>query len=408
MEKKVLIIGGGAAGMMSAISAARNNHEVILFEKNEELGKKILITGNGRCNLTNKNLTWENYHGSFPKFASSVISQFDNEKTIQFFEELGLVLVEEDQGRLFPRSQQAQSVVDVLKQELEQLGIQILTRKKIRRVEKIEQQFCITTYQKKKHFGDALIIATGGRTYPKTGSTGDGYRFAESLGHKIIKPFPVSTPFRIKSVVCNKLQGIKIIARLKVYQGEKIISDNTDELLFTHIGLSAPVVLKSSREVSKVLCLNPEAELKCSINFFPEYSQEDLYKLLKKRLVNNPDRNIGNQFLGMLPKKVAPAILRYSRINPEIKSKQLANRTLDRIIKIIMNYELPIDDVLGWDMAQFTAGGVDVREIDSKTMESKLVPNLHFCGEVVDIDGDSGGYNLQWAWSSGFVAGSSI
>jgi len=407
MSKKVIIIGGGASGMMAAIAAARNGHDVTIFEKNEKLGKKILLTGNGRCNLTNVNVSWQNYYGTHPKFAASVLAKFSNKNTIKFFEELGLVLIEEDNGRLFPRSNQAQSVVDVLEAEFEKLNVEILYNQKVKRLAISDKRFTVTTYQNKQHKCDKLIIATGGKTYPKTGSTGDGYRFAESLGHKIIPPFPVSTPLRIKSIVCNKLQGIKVNVHLKVIYNNKVIADNTGELLFTHLGISAPVVLESSREVSKILSKNTDAKITCSINFFPEYLPDQLRSLLLKRIKNHPERKISSQFIGILPKKVVPTILKYSEINPEIKSRDVSKKLLHKIITLITNYELQITSVLGWDIAQFTAGGIDTREINSKTMESKLVPGLYFCGEVVDIDGQSGGYNLQWAWSSGWGAGGS-
>lgn len=406
MNQKVIIIGGGASGMMAAIAAARKGHNVTIFEKNEKLGKKILITGNGRCNLTNVNVSWQNYYGTHPKFAASVLAKFSNKDTMKFFEELGLVLIEEDNGRIFPRSNQAQSVIDVLKDELLKLNVDVSYNQKIKRVAKSGKRLAITTYQKKQHECDTLIIATGGKTYPKTGSTGDGYRFAQQLGHKIITPFPVSTPFRIKSIVCNKLQGIKVIARLKVLHNKKVVADNTGELLFTHLGISAPVVLESSREVSKILNEDPDAQITCSINLFPEYSHDQLRNFLIKRIRNHPERKISSQFIGMLPKKVAPTILRYSDINPEIKSKDVSKKLLHQVVLQLTDYRLQITDVLGWDTAQFTAGGVDTKEISSQTMESKLVPDLYFCGEVVDIDGQSGGYNLQWAWSSGWVAGS--
>jgi len=405
MKTKTAIIGGGASGTMAAISAARSENIVTIFEKNEKLGKKILITGNGRCNITNRTVSHQNYHGTHPKFASSVLAQFSNTDTIKFFEDLGLILKEEDEGRLFPRSNQAQSVVDVLTEELERLGVEVKLNQKIKKVIKQKNKFHITSYQNKKYIFDKLIIATGGKSYPKTGSTGDGFRFAESLGHRIIKPFPASTPLRIKSIVCNKLQGIKIDATLKIFHNDKQISEKTGELLFTHLGLSAPVVLESSREVSRILTSNPKAKLECSINLLPEYSFSEIRNILLKRINDHPERNIGNQFIGILPKKVTPTILKHYDIDPLTQSMNISKKTLHRIIEILTDHREKIIGVLGWDSAQFTAGGVDISEIDSKNMQSQLVKGLHFCGEVVDIDGDSGGYNLQWAWSSGFVAG---
>lgn len=405
---KIAVIGGGASGMMAAIAAARKGREVVIFEKNEKLGKKILITGNGRCNITNRNVSWQNYHGEHPKFAASVFSKFSNEDAIKFFEDLGLVLVEEDRGRLFPRSNQAQSVIDVLEHEIDRLDVQVIFNQKIKSILKENKQFLITTYQKKQHTFDKLIIATGGKSYPKTGSTGDGFRFAESFGHRVVDPFPSSVPFRIKSQVCNKLQGIKVDAELRILFKGKKIAESTDELLFTHLGLSAPAVLETSREVSYLLVKHKKTKVICSINFFPEYSQEELRNMLHDRFEKNPDKKIGNQFIGLLPKKLAPTVFKYKNLDPELISQNSSKKTINRIVNLLTDYQETITGTLGWNQAQFTAGGVDTKEIDSKTMQSKLIDGLYFCGEVVDIDGDSGGYNLQWAWSSGHLAGNSI
>lgn len=408
MNNEVAIIGGGAAGMMAAISAGRNDKEVTLFEKNDKLGKKILLTGNGRCNITNRYVSWENYHGQSPKFTASVFSRFSYNDTLQFFTDLGLVLVEEDNGRMFPRSQQAQSVVEVLEQELENTNCEVLTDRKIRKINDKDGKFEIETDRGKIYTFDKVIIATGGRSYPNTGSTGDGYQFARDIGHTVTRIFPASTPLRISHFVCNKLQGVKVDVVLSILENEKVIFETEDELLFTHLGLSAPAVLQASRTVAeRIYNKDINVKLTCEINFFPEYSQEEVFNLLKERITNHPDRKICNQFIGILPKRLAPTIFKDAEINSDKKSSQVSNNLLHNIVKLLTQYHLPIHDVLGWKSAQFTAGGVDVKEIDSTTMESKLVPGLFFCGEVVDIDGESGGYNLQWAWSSGYLAGQS-
>ncbi len=424
MKNNIGIIGGGPAGMIAAIFAARNGNFVTIFEKNISLGKKLLLTGNGRCNITNINLSIKNYHGENPKFAMSVISQFNQYETINFFESLGLVLKEEEFGRMFPRSDQAQSVLDILNLELKNLKVNILLNQKIKEIHTDKSKSIskedsyvkrnsnynkvhVITYQKKVYKFDKIIIATGGKSYPQTGSTGDGYRLAKNLGHKIVKPFPSSVPLRIKSIVCNKLQGVKIYAKLSIYIDNNKVSEVTDELLFTHLGLSAPAALRSSRYVSKYIYCYNSKNVSCIINFFPEYSNVQLIDLLNKRIKSHPERILANQFLGMLPKKVAPTILKYSNIDPNEKSHSVSKKTIHEVIRLFTNFYLKIDNVLGWENAQFTAGGIDTREIDSKTMQSKIAKNVYFCGEVVDIDGDSGGYNLQWAWSSGCVAGKS-
>lgn len=404
-NNNLAIIGSGASGMLAAISAGILKKNVTIFEKNEKPGKKILITGNGRCNIANKYVSYMNYMGSNPKFVIPTLNRFTNNDTITFFNKLGLILTEEDNGKLFPRSNQAQSVIDVLLFELDRLGVKIKYNQKIKSINKYKTKFEITTYQNKKYQFDNVIIATGGKTYPKTGSTGDGYRFAESFGHKIITLFPVSTPFRIKSVVCNKLQGVKVNAEIKIFSDNKKITRNFGELLFTHLGVSAPAVLEASRPVSKLFISNDNPSLSLSINFFPEYNPEQLRNILIKRIRENYHKSLSNQFIGLLPKKIAPAIFSKVGINSNLKGNEISNKLIDKIVNVFTDYRESIEGVLGWDTAQFTAGGIDTSQVNPETLESKIVKGLYFCGEVLDIDGQSGGYNLQWAWSSGWVAG---
>ncbi|MEI7579479.1 MAG: NAD(P)/FAD-dependent oxidoreductase [bacterium] len=402
------IIGAGAAGLMAGIAAARAGYRVTIYERNEKAGRKILVTGNGRCNITNQNVSWKNYHGKHAKFAASVLAEFSNYETIAFFEKLGLALVEEDRGRMFPATQKAQSVIDVLLKELEHLGVEIFYNKKIQKIKKNVSGFQLEAIPKKEYLVDRLIIATGGKSYAILGSTGDGYRFAENFGHHLVDLFPASTPFRISSKICNSLMGIKVDVALKIFNNKnKVIAKNSGEMMFTHLGISAPVVLEMSRDVSRFLYLEENAALTCSINFFPDLSQDELIALMYQRTANNPERNLGSIFHELLPKKLVATILEAFDFDPLLKNTQVSKKMLNRIAIIFTDYRERIEKILGWDSAQFTAGGVDTTEIDSETMQSRLVPGLFFAGEVVDIDGDSGGFNLQWAWSSGWVAGRS-
>ncbi len=401
---KTIVIGGGASGMMAAIQAAGKGSSVTLLEKNKRCGRKILLTGNGRCNITNKNVNWQNYHGENPKFAASVLARFDQNQTMRFFEDLGIILVEEDEGRMFPRSQQAQSVVDVLMQTMDEAKVKVKYNQKVETVKKKEDKFQIKT-NKETFDADSVVIATGGKTYPNTGSTGDGYDLAKQLGHNIIKPIPASVPLKVKSIICHKLQGVKVNAQVSLYNNEEKVDEAEDEIIFTHFGISGPAILKISRKASYLIHSNNE-NVTIKINFFPEYSQEEIERIVLNLQKKHREKAIENIFIGLLPQKIASQIIKYKlNLDPATKAKSINENQIRKIIQGLRNYTEKIDETLSWDIAQFTAGGVDVTEIDSRNMQSKIVTNVFFCGEVVDIDGDCGGYNLQWAWSSGFVAG---
>ncbi len=426
--QKVAIIGAGGAGLMAAISSAQAGGDVTIFEKNDKVGSKILISGRGRCNVTNSNVSWKNYYGTNPKFVASVFARFSNKDVIEFFEERGLKLKEEDRGRLFPVSDRSQSVIDVLLDEIKKqkvrmkLGTNVrdvkfqISNSKFQKNSKVENQklktidckspnFLIEISQGNEEYFDKVIITTGGLTYPNTGSTGDGYRFAESFGHTIIKQFPVSVPFRIKSEICNKLQGVKVDAKLFVKHNNTIIHKDKGHILFTHLGISGPMVLRASRKVSEIFSKNPKAKITCFASFFPEYNDEEIRTEIFNRISKYPDRALGNLFHELVPKKFSPTVFENLKINYERKVSQISKKEILKVIELFRNFEIGDVHLLDWNTAHFTAGGVDTKEINSQTMESKIVPGLFFAGEVVDIDGASGGYNLTWSWCSGWVAG---
>jgi len=416
MKKKVIVIGAGASGLIAAVVAARNNHHVMILEKRQRSGKKILLTGNGRCNLTNENVSANNYFSGpvsipkqHPKFVESTFSRFSQTDTIRFFEELGLMTFSEPDGRIFPRSNQAQSVVDVLLFELERLNVPIVYNKEVTSIQKKNKLFEVTCSTQKQYTADVVVLAVGGKSYPVTGSTGDGYTITQSLGHTIIPPTESSVPIRVKSQLCQKLQGVKPEVAISISDSTgKILISHSGTLMFAHFGLSGPVIMESSRGVGKFFKQHPDNRLYISINFFPEYSKEKLDQLIINRFEQQPHKSLSTVFVGMLISKIAPAIFDVNGIDKTMPVSSVTKELRNIIVHLLTAYKEEILGTMGWDLAQFTAGGVDIKEINSQTMESKIVPGLFLCGEVVDIDGECGGYNLQWAWSSGYVAGSSI
>lgn len=402
MRKSVIVIGAGASGMISAIAAAKNKNRVIVLEKRQRAGKKILLTGNGRCNLTNEQISDEQYFSGnevksnrHPKFVQSVFSRFSQQDTLRFFHELGLMTYAEPDGRIFPRSNQAQSVVDVLLFELERMDVPIIYDREVASVKKVRTHFVIECTTGKRYESDAVILAVGGQSYPITGSSGDGYRIAKSLGHTIIAPTESSVPIRVKSPLCQKLQGVKPDVEIKLFAENELIATHIGTIMFAHFGLSGPVIMETSRIVGKYMKANPDGKLTIKINFFPEYTKEQLDKLLRERFEKQPHKRLSTVFVGMLISKIAPAIFEINGIEKTLPVSAVTKELRAKIVTLLTEYQEEVIGTMGWDLAQFTAGGVDTKEINSQTMESKITLGLYFCGEVVDIDGECGGYNLQ-------------
>jgi len=406
--KDVVIIGGGPSGIIAAIVAARNGADVTILEKGSQLGRKILVTGNGRCNMSNENISWQNYHGKYPKFSASVFGRFSNYDTLEFFRELGLETKVEDRGRIFPVSDQATSVLDVLLYELESLEINVLYKSKVTSINKSDYGFSIKLFNGKVIKADKVIISTGGKTFPKLGNTGDGYKLAETLGHKIETIFPVSVGLEVEhgyKTLCNKLQGVKVEAEARAVIGDMVLAEDVGTVLFTHFGLSAWAIMRLSFAVSRALNVDGNEMVDILIDFFPQYSVDDLDSLLEQRFKENPKKTLGFSFVGLMQKKLAPVLLEFVEFDTTRKVGEISKVDRRKIVETLKSFRLEVEGTRSWDEAQFTYGGVAVEEIDSKTMESKVILGLYFAGEVVDIVGDSGGYNLQWAWSSGYVAG---
>ncbi len=400
--RKVLVIGGGAAGMMATISAKNHGAEVLLLERNDRVGKKILATGNGRCNYTNVNLSIDNYHGENSKFPYSCLSQFNVYETIDFFERLGIAPFVEENGKVFPMSLQSSSVLDVLRFELEYLGIEIVTEAFVIDIVK-DKKFTVILEDGRKFIGDSVILATGGKAAPSTGSDGNGYRLAKSFGHTIEDTFPGLVQLKLEGNFFKQVEGVKIIGLAELYEGERLIRRDEGDILFTNYGISGPPILQISRTANELLMEGNKPELKISI--IKDRSKEELEDYLQYRFSFMSKKTIEKALIGLINKRLIIPILKEIGVDRNKYIAHISKEEVKRISKILTDLRFNIIGSKSWDNAQVTAGGVSTDEINNSTMESKLVKGLYFAGEIVDVDGDCGGFNLQWAWSSGYVAG---
>ena len=399
---KVLVVGGGASGMIAGIFARNYGADVTILERNNRIGKKILATGNGRCNYTNVNLSIENYHGNNPKFAYSCLSKFGVDKTLDFFEQLGITPAIEDNGKVFPLSYQSSSVLDVLRFELEELGIQVITDGFVVDIKK-DKKFELTLEDGRKVYGDRVILATGGNAAPNTGSDGNGYTLAENMGHSIAEIFPGLVQLKLEGNIFKQVDGVKFVGTVGLYNGNQLIKEDSGDILFTNYGISGPPILQLSRTALKCLKDNKDVELKVAI--IHSKTEEELYNYLIYRFGFMAKKTIEIGLIGLINKRLILPILKELGIDKNKQIASLSNDEVSRLSKILTDWRFKISGSKSFKDAQVTAGGVDTDEIDNSTMESKLVDGLYFAGEIVDIDGDCGGFNLQWAWSSGYVAG---
>jgi len=403
MSKNVLVIGGGASGMMAAISALENGAKVTISERNNRLGKKVLVTGNGRCNITNTRISPENYYGKNPLFTNTIFSQFDNKKTIEFFENLGVVTKVEERGRVFPMSDQASSVVDILTHHLKDLGCQILYETNIGKIDKIENGFRVFLDDKESVF-DKIILACGGKSVPTLGSDGSGYGLAESLGHTITDVWPALVQIRLKGNFFEDISGVKIDGSAKIIVDGKEVRSEEGEILFTHYGASGPAVLKLSRDIKEYILKGKKVSI--AISVVKDFNSLTLDNFLQKRFETLSKKALKTSFLGFTQKRLIPYLLKEAGVeNIDKKCAEVSKQERKNIADVLLGWEFEVLDTNGFKNSQVTAGGIDTSEVDPKTLESKKVKGLYFCGEVLDIDADSGGFNLQFAWSSGYVAG---
>ena len=407
---KVLIIGGGAAGMMAAVFAAKNGNKVEIFEKNEKLGKKLFITGKGRCNITNA-AELENFFPavtSNPKFLYSAFYSFTNEQVISFFEELGVRTKVERGGRVFPVSDHSSDVIQALKKEMERLEVKINLNAEVKelRIEKRPSGETVTGIllaSGKKISGDAVIVATGGISYPSTGSTGDGYRFARKCGHKVSELSPSLAPMEVKEWYAGELMGLSLRnIGIRITDGKKKLYEEFGEMLFTHYGVTGPVILSASSIVGKRL---KNSELTLHIDLKPALTEEQLDKRILREFEANHNRQFKNSTDRLFPAKLRPVMVELSGIPEDKKVNEITKEERLRFVRLIKDFPMTLTGLRGYNEAIITKGGVSVRDIDPGTMESKRVHGLYFAGEVLDLDAVTGGYNLQIAWSTGYLAG---
>ena len=403
---KVLVIGGGAAGMMAAITAAANGGEVLLLEKNEKLGKKLFITGKGRCNITNAADTEDLFSAivSNPKFLYSSFYSFTNSQVIDFFEGLGVKTKIERGGRVFPASDHSSDVIRALEREMEQLGVEIYLQAEVKELilkEHVIKGVVLTSG--KKLYADTVIVATGGISYPSTGSTGDGYRFAKACGHQVTEILPSLVPMEVKEWYAKELMGLSLRnIEICVTDGKKKLYQEFGEMLFTHYGVTGPVILSASSIVGKKL---KEKELTLHIDLKPALSEEQLDKRVLREFETNHNRQFKNAVDSLFPSKLRPVIVELSGIPEEKKVHEITKEERLHFVRLIKDFSMTLTGLRGYKVAIITKGGVSVKEIDPSTMESKLVKGLFFAGEVLDLDAVTGGYNLQIAWSTGYLAG---
>lgn len=406
---KVLVIGGGAAGMFAAIFAARNGNEVCLLEKNEKLGKKIFITGKGRCNITNAG-DIDTLFGSVisnSKFLYSSFYGYTNEDVMEFFEEMGLKIKTERGERVFPESDHSSDVIGTLIKELQRLGVEICLRTEVKRIIKDDRGFRgVILADGKQKFGDACIVATGGYSYQTTGSTGDGYRFAKEMGHEVSEILPALVPLNVKENYVKELQGLSLRnVETVIYDGKKEVYRDFGEMLFTHYGVSGPLILSASSYITKKL---KKKEMRLVIDLKPALSETQLDARVLRDFEDNKNKQFKNAIGKLFPSKLIPVMLLLSGIDPEKKVNEISKEERLGFVHLIKHFELTITGTRDFNEAIVTQGGVKTKEINPSTMESKIVPGLYFAGEVLDLDALTGGFNLQIAWSTGYAAGSSI
>jgi len=413
MEKKkeqhnfdIAIIGAGAAGLMAAFWASQKGARVVIIDKNEEVGKKVSISGKGRCNITQENLTKENLveaYGKKGRFLMSSFHKFNVEKTKQFFEKSGIKLKTERGGRIFPVSDSAEEVIATLKKILTQNGVVFMQKTKPDHFEIKDGEIKKITTRKREISADQFIICTGGKSYPTTGSTGDGYEWAKEFGHTIEKPIPALTPIRTINKWGYDLQGVSLKnVELSVYQDNKKQTDRFGEMLFTHYGVSGPIVLDVSKEVGKLL---KKGQVKLSIDLKPALEFKELDKRIQKDFEKYHSRKFINSLDDLLPQKMIETIVQISKINPDKKCCEISKEERKSLTSIFKNLTLNVDSLIGFDNAIITSGGINLGEVDQKTMQSKKINNLYFAGEILDLDGPTGGYNLQVCWTTGYIAG---
>lgn len=402
MQEKIAVIGGGAAGFLAAITSAKNRANVTILERKDRVLKKVLATGNGRCNYTNIYADTSNYYGKNSEFTVNVLRKFTPNDAIVFFEKLGIIHNVEEKGKVYPLSGQASSVVDVLRLEAQKLGIKILTDFNVNKIIKNKTDFKIYSDNGSSFVSDKVILAAGGKAYPELGSNGSGFELAKALGHSVADLKPALVQLKTDKEPVKGLQGIKVNTEISVFYKDEKVGLGDGELLFTDYGISGSVIFN----LSYLTALYDN--LIFNIDFMPNYDYDTLFEMFKERRDNLAHLTMENFFNGALNKKLGQLISKRSGIEKlSLPVKNLSDNNIKRLIDLIKAYKIKVTETTGFKNAQVTAGGIFTNEVDSNTLESKKISGLYLAGEILDIFGDCGGYNLQWAWASGYLAGTS-
>lgn len=401
----VAIIGGGASGLVCAIEAARKGHHVTVFEKNTKLGRKVLATGNGKCNISNLHLNPSRYHSESPQFVTSVLKRFDAFTCKNYFRSLGLEMREGEEGRLYPMSHQASSVVDILVHEARELGVNFLCESEVQSVEKKGSQFYLHVKENVHHF-DACVIASGSVAWKSLGSSGSGYLFAKALGHRLIEPYPSLVQLLSSESFLKEANGVKMESCVELFIGGQKVQSVQGDVLFTDYGLSGSAILEISRKASSAFTKNEEVFV--LLDLLPTLGKDSLSALLQKRLSYAQDKSLVLWLEGLIPKKLALFLIRFCKLEHIKHASMLGPKEIKKLSFTLKALRLHVNATKGFESAEVCAGGVDVKELDEKTLMSKKVKHLYFCGEVLDVDGDCGGFNLHFAWGSGYVVGQSL
>jgi predicted Rossmann fold flavoprotein len=402
--KPMIIIGGGAAGLCAAITAARNGIQVTVLEQNNKIGKKILVSGNGKCNITNAHISPERFHTQNPEFIEKVLQGYGVESVKNFFDSLGLPLIEGKERKMFPMSLQASTIREILEYEAEALGVEIITECEVTAIKKEKGSFVLQTSQ--GNFAcEKLLLASGSPAAPQLGGSDSGLQFAESMGHTLIPSHPALTQLVSEDKWVKQASGVKVVGIVKLYANGETITEKKGDLLFTNYGISGLAILDISREVSTRLANYEYCEL--NLDLMPELSKEKLTNFLMKRIQKESQKPITLWLRGIINKKLIHIILEQSKCQAKTE-RELNRKEIGKLVYAIKNLKLPISDTKGFKGAEVATGGVDTCEVDPETMESKLVPNLYFAGEILDVDGDRGGFNFHFAWVSGLRVGKSL
>ena len=410
----VIVVGGGAAGMFAAIAAAKNGHQVTLYEKNEKLGKKIFITGKGRCNITNAADMEELFDAvvTNSKFLYSSFYGYTNQNVIDFFEDAGVPVKIERGNRVFPISDHSSDVIRAWEREIKKVGVKVCLNTEVKSVEAEKGKFNkVVLKDTTTQTADACIVATGGLSYRSTGSTGDGFRFAENVGHKVTQCFPSLVPMETKEPWICELQGLSLRnVEAKILDGKKELYKDFGEMLFTHFGVSGPLIISASSYVGKKFMdkNGQKKELTLEIDLKPALTEEQLDQRVLRDFEENHNRQFKNAITKLFPTKLNPVMLELGGIDPEKKVNSIEKEERKQFVHLIKHFRMTLTGLRDYPEAIITKGGVNVKEIDPGTMESKLVKGLYFAGEVLDLDALTGGFNLQIAWSTGYAAGNAI